>query len=220
MFHIVTLSFPCPILELGCGPGSTPLLHKQALLGRLVVSADTNLSWCNTSAHKHKLHVFKQVDDPWTGWDKLFHDAEVARDDWSIVFVDQWPSALRPAAMRHFRYSSTCAARTELKIAGILPSHLRACRFVIMHDSSFHPTTISRFGYGHVEALQDNEDNVHYCNDYREELKSYHEFSARDPQSMRSLPDTLVGSMVRDVSAVVSHSGLESASLFQITEDL
>ena len=97
----------CPILELGCGPGSTSMLHAQALLGRLVVSADSNMEWCDADNHSHPLHVFKRVEHPWTGWDALFRDEAVARDDWSIVFIDHWPSVLRPAALRHFRNLST-----------------------------------------------------------------------------------------------------------------
>ena len=125
-----TLPSSCPILELGCGPGSTPLLHAQALLGRLVVSADTNLEWCDTNAHKHDMHVFMHVEDPWTGWDELFRDATVAREDWSIVFIDHWPSVLRPAAMRRFRNSSTCVLRATLmriKLAGVMLAFVQVC---------------------------------------------------------------------------------------------
>ena len=125
-----TLPSSCPILELGCGPGSTPLLHAQALLGRLVVSADTNLEWCDTNAHKHDMHVFMHVEDPWTGWDELFRDAAVAREDWSIVFIDHWPSVLRPAAMRRFRNSSACVLRATLmriKLAGVMLAFVQVC---------------------------------------------------------------------------------------------
>lgn len=75
--------------------------------GRRVVSADTNLSWCNTSAHWHALHEFKPVGHAWTGWDELFSEEAVAQQQWGVVFVDHWPSALRPAAVRRFRNSST-----------------------------------------------------------------------------------------------------------------
>jgi hypothetical protein len=75
--------------------------------GRRVVSADTNLSWCNTSAHWHALHEFKSVGHAWTGWDELFSEEAVAQQQWGVVFVDHWPSALRPAAVRRFRNSST-----------------------------------------------------------------------------------------------------------------
>jgi hypothetical protein len=98
---------PCPILELGCGPGSTSLLHAQALLGRLVVSADSNMSWCDPHKHAHPLHEFKLVEQEWAGWDALYSSEAVDRKDWSIVFIDHWPSVLRPAALRRFRSTST-----------------------------------------------------------------------------------------------------------------
>ena len=101
----------CPILELGCGPGSTPLLHAQVARGRRVVSADTNLSWCNPSALSHALHTFKPVAHAWTGWDELFSDEAVEQQQWGVVFVDHWPSVLRPEAMRRFRNSSACVTR-------------------------------------------------------------------------------------------------------------
>lgn len=97
---------------------------------------------------------------------------------------------------------------------------MRACSFVILHDSSYHPTTISRYSFGHIEANRDNENNVDYCNDYREELRSFHEFSAVDSQSGVALPDTLVGSMTRDVSAVIAQLGLGSESMFRIDEEM
>ena len=89
-----------------------------------------------------------------------------------------------------------------------------------MHDSSSYPTTISRFSFGHIEASRDDENSMHYCNDYREELRSFHEFSAIDSQSGLALPDTLVGSMTRDVSAVIAQLGLESESMFHVKEEM
>ena len=86
-----------------------------------------------------------------------------------------------------------------------------------MHDSSY----ISRVGsFGHLEAVSDDDDNVEFCNDYREELSSYHEFLAHDSQSGQEMPPTLVGSMTRDVSALVAHAGLEFESMFEVKGEL
>ena len=89
-----------------------------------------------------------------------------------------------------------------------------------MHDSSYHPKTISRFSFGHIEASRDDDSSSDYCNDYREELRSFHEFSAIDAQSGLPLPDTLVGSMTRDVSAVIAQLGLDSESMFHIIQGM
>jgi hypothetical protein len=99
-------------------------------------------------------------------------------------------------------------------------SLLCACRFVILHDSSYHPTTVSPFSFGHVEASRDDENNIGYCNDYREELRSFHEFSAVDSRTGLALPDTLVGSMTRDVGAVIARLGLVAESMFRIEEEM
>lgn len=97
---------------------------------------------------------------------------------------------------------------------------LCACRFVILHDSSYHPTAVAPFSFGHIEASRDDENNIGYCNDYREEWRSFHEFSAVDSQSGLALPDTLVGSMTRDVGAVIAQLGLGSESMFRIEEEM
>jgi hypothetical protein len=65
------------------------------------------MEWCDAAKHAHELHVFKRVEHQWTGWDAFFRSEEVAREDWSIVFIDHWPAVLRPAALRHFRNLST-----------------------------------------------------------------------------------------------------------------
>ncbi len=86
-----------------------------------------------------------------------------------------------------------------------------------MHDSSYN----SRVGvFGHIEAVRDDEHTTDFCNDYRDELNSFHEFLARDAQSGQALPDTLVGSMSHDVSAVVARSGLEFESMFRVDGEL
>jgi hypothetical protein len=87
-----------------------------------------------------------------------------------------------------------------------------------MHDSSY----ISRVGaFGHLEAMLDDDDFVEFCNDYREELRSYHEFSLHDALSGQDLPPTLVGSMTHDVGAVVALAGLEpNESIFEVQGDL
>jgi hypothetical protein len=87
-----------------------------------------------------------------------------------------------------------------------------------MHDSSY----ISRVGaFGHIEVVADDGDLVEFCNDYREELSSFHEFSLHDALSGNDLPPTLVGSMTRDVGALVALAGLgPNESIFELNGDL
>jgi hypothetical protein len=87
-----------------------------------------------------------------------------------------------------------------------------------MHDSSY----ILRVGaFGHLEITQVDDGFVEMCNDYREELSSYHEFSLHDPLSGHDLPTTLVGSLTHDVGAVVALVFSEpNESIFEIKGDL
>ena len=79
---------------------------------------------------------------------------------------------------------------------------------------------MAAFSFGHIEASRDDENNIGYCNDYREELRSFHEFSAVDSRTGLALPDTLVGSMTRDVGAVIARLGLVAESMFRIEEEM
>ena len=85
-----------------------------------------------------------------------------------------------------------------------------------MHDSSY----ILRVGaFGHVDTLRGEGDSVEVCNDYREELSSYHEFYVND-QNGNELPPVLVGSMTLDVGALVAQTGLGADSMFHVAGDL
>jgi hypothetical protein len=74
--------------------------------------------------------------------------------------------------------------------------------------------------FGHVEAFTDDGSLTAYCDDFREELKSYVQFVVYEPQSGQELPHTLVGSMTRDVGAVAAQQGLGFDSLFGEAEEL
>jgi len=74
-----------PVLELGCGFGSTPLLHQMCLSTRReIVSCDSSTKWIDAlSKYRNNGHHLISVDD----WDKC----EVFDKEWGVVFVDHKP---------------------------------------------------------------------------------------------------------------------------------
>lgn len=74
-----------PILEIGCGRHSTPLLHRLGeATGRAVTSLDTSAAWI---AQLTPLPI-RRVDS----WD-ADDVAEILARDWGLVFVDCGPPA-------------------------------------------------------------------------------------------------------------------------------
>jgi len=80
-----------PILELGCGIYSTPLLHQMCLFTkRRLVSCESDLSWGDDSLkYKTKWHRILLVDN----WDSC----EVFDKNWDVVLVDHNPPHRRMA---------------------------------------------------------------------------------------------------------------------------
>lgn len=82
-----------PILELGCGDGSTPMLHYMAgLTGRYLLSADIDQGWIDRYAAGYgcpRRHEFSLVRN-WKDWSRL------TETRWGVAFVD-----LSPGEDRH-----------------------------------------------------------------------------------------------------------------------
>lgn len=81
-----------PILEVGAGHWSTPLLHRYCVAaGRKLVTIDSNRQWIETFGDmrvcEHELHA--------VNFDEYF--ALAVRHEWSVVFLDQSPGGRRAA---------------------------------------------------------------------------------------------------------------------------
>jgi hypothetical protein len=90
-----------PILELGCGYGSTPYLNKYTVFdNRKLISLDTNQEWLNTfkdlASDKHEL-IFKKDCLKWNHETLEWYDSdndlplwldEVSKDGISVCLVD------------------------------------------------------------------------------------------------------------------------------------
>lgn len=96
-----------PVLELGSGDYSTPVLHALCEGKRLLVSADVNSDWLakflDLESEYHKLYVVKD-------WSKF----GIVDRAWDVAFVDHSPG--------------------ERRVTDIERLRTRA-RFVLVHDS-------------------------------------------------------------------------------------
>lgn len=100
-----------PVLELGIGTNSTPVLHRLcAEQGRLVVSCDTDVNYIERLGPEYsdKFHEFYWIED----WDK----ADIEKP-WGVVLVDHRP------ARRRYRDAARVAPFSE---------------FTVCHDTELH----------------------------------------------------------------------------------
>jgi len=83
------------ILELGCGEGSTELIHKfSEKYNRKVVSIESNKEWSQPYIEKYTTnnHKFIIVDHSIDSWNTIINN--MSNDNWDLVFIDQgiWES--------------------------------------------------------------------------------------------------------------------------------
>lgn len=100
-----------PILELGSGEGSTPIIAAASKSeGRLAVSAETDEAWLRKIGARYRSprHQFVKVDD-WRDFEEI-----EKRSDWSVALVDCAPGEDRPDLANRLAFR---------------------CRFVILHDT-------------------------------------------------------------------------------------
>lgn len=117
-----------PVLELGCGDGSTPLLHYMcAGTGRYLLTADTNSEWLSkfrAGYYRQRLHEFYLVDQ----W-KDFPLLNFIHDKWSVALVDGAPGEDR---------------------AGLALRLKESCTFIVCHDSERDYGTGANYRYEEI----------------------------------------------------------------------
>lgn len=88
-----------PILEMGCGDFSTPVLHAICSSSkRFLCSAEGNKSWLNFFTDLEKeWHHFYYVSS-FNGWDKIGNGIR-----WSVVFIDHAPAKRRVMDIKRLR---------------------------------------------------------------------------------------------------------------------
>lgn len=106
-----------PVIEFGCGFGSTPLLHELCEQSqRKLITLESNKEWLLKFEDKYasSTHKFIHVRD----WDVILREPEIVNTRWDIVFVDQ-----TPWEARH---------KTILRLKD-------TCQYVILHDCDYFP---------------------------------------------------------------------------------
>lgn len=102
-----------PVLELGSGKGSTPLLHIACITtGRILVTVDNSEEWIANFTHLATPdHVFEYAEDPAaTAWLTRPGSRAVRLcepiERWGVVFVDHAPGETRKDAIELARHIS------------------------------------------------------------------------------------------------------------------
>lgn len=124
-----------PVLELGCGYYSTPILHEICKAqGRMMASCEFDEKWINRFKHlSSKEHTFTYVDIE-TDWGLLNKDV-IAESGFSVIFVDHSP-----------------ANRRQIEIERLKDS----CEFMVVHDTDkmkWYGYDFSMFKYVYTYTL-------------------------------------------------------------------
>jgi len=125
-----------PVVEFGCGNGSTDLLHEICKKqGRLLISIDDDLSWLNKYRQKYLgdgcspdnsgWHLFFYVPgkkgNSHDHWLQFFKECSLLNNlNFELCFVDQSPWLARYETIKKFR---------------------NKVKYIILHDCDFFPRT-------------------------------------------------------------------------------
>lgn len=115
-----------PVIEFGCGHGSTPLLHRYCeARKRELLSLDTDRGWLELFVPlASRWHKFVHVHD----WVSALSDDRIVGRPWAVAFVDQSPWEARHLTLVAIRHTA---------------------RFIVLHDCDYYPEH-GLFGTNHA----------------------------------------------------------------------
>ena len=158
-----------PVIEFGCGHGSTPLLHRYCVAHqRELLTLDTDRGWLDPMANDyHDLsHWYIYVND----WAEVLSDERIVGRAWSVAFVDQSPWEARHLTIQAIKHTA---------------------RFIVLHDCDYYPEH-EMFGKS-LAPLNGSQQRGE--RDYGDVFKYWAEHFPPDPWLYeRTGPPTLVGS--------------------------
>lgn len=191
-----------PIIEFGCGDGSTDMLHALCkATGRLLISIDHDEEWLSRYSNKY-LGDGYSADN--SGWHKFIlvpkHDGSTSLEDWTL-FLDQCSFLKDVDFDLCFIDQSPGLARTET----ILRLKNRA-RYVILHDCDMYVALVGQqiksidgenytsqaIGY-QIEPM-DRQNQVPGIYDFTPTFSAFKVFFPPKPWAGSSGPPTLLGS--------------------------
>jgi hypothetical protein len=164
------------VVELGCGEGSTRLLHDVCAERNLpLLTLEADADWMNryAPAFASAAHRFELVPD----WETALESPRWDEQQWGLVFVDQSPWEARAASVRRLRSNAD---------------------FVILHDCDYLPAA-GLMGQ-QIRPVQGPSDVGERR--YDDVFTSWREYFPLEPWPLFSGPPTLLGSNFHDVSGM------------------
>lgn len=185
-----------PIVEFGCGNGSTDLLHEICKkTGRILISIDDNLEWLDQFRSKYIGDGYKKDNSGWhkfffvpgninnsdpSHWVKFLDNCELLNSmHFDLCFIDQSPGLARTESIIRFKDKA---------------------RFIILHDcdmyvgdnyTAFNP---QRQAIGKQIKPLDSKNNIPGIYDFSDTFKYFKVFFPPAPWPGHSGPPTLLGS--------------------------
>lgn len=123
---------PGPVVEFGCGEGSTPMLHYLCQAqGKTLLTLESNLDWLNRftaySTPSHNLYFVKD----WLDW--MHGQGTIGKwAKWGVAFVDSAPGEMRRPIIEWLR---------------------ERAQIIVAHDSERDYATGANYQYERVKPL-------------------------------------------------------------------
>jgi hypothetical protein len=169
-------SFNLPILELGCGYGSTPILHKYCIENKIkLITLDNNVEWLNKIKNyfpENEYHKYISV----LNWKEELNNLK--NNKYSLVFIDQSPWEARTLSLNIFKSIS---------------------EYILIHDCDYFPTN-KIFG---KELAPIVSEQFLGERDYSDVFKYYKEYFPKK-FACPTGPPTLIGSEYNPIDLIVS----------------
>lgn len=178
-----------PIIEFGCGHGSTDLLHEICKNnGRLLISIDDNQEWLQKFSRKYLDDGYKEDN---SGWHKFFFVPGVNQEDsqncdhwitfldntellneihFDLCFVDQSPWQARLETIKRFRSK---------------------CKYIILHDCDYFAKSDLA---GKTIIPTDYENNISRTYVFDDIVRYFKVYHPLKPWPFFTGPPTLLGS--------------------------
>lgn len=187
VLYAVATSTKGPIIEFGCGYGSTDLLHEICEKeGRILITLEDNFDWLNKFAKKYEGHGYNPDNSGWhkfyfvpgrntkkpanpAHWIKFMDEFELLEElSFDVCFIDQSPWLARHETLKRMKDRA---------------------RFVIVHDVDYFPR--NRIFGTQIRQIKDRTEGEY---DFCDVFSTFQVYFPNHPWPANTGPPTLVGS--------------------------